>query len=437
MRLERSSAEAVLTALEALRLHSETGFSLRSGLYTAARRLGTEVAALRLARRLLHLYSIRRRAVRAVLEEILGGAQVSELGRRLMELLILAAMENLNLGKPESFALSLRSLMSKEWPVEVEPYLGVLRSLPLTSIEYKVENYPRWYRRYVSRLLGRYDALRLLRFQDEEKPPIYLSLNTLLLPKEKILEHLERRGVEVVEDGRLPGIFLAKRTKRIGELNQLARGGMLSIHDFSSFYAVAVLDVKPGDLVLDLCAAPGTKTWLAAKLMRNKGRIIAVDSSISRLQAHLRRIRRMGVKVVEDIVADITYPLPLKIEADKVLVDPPCSSTGLFWREPSYRWSVRPRHVRMFARLQAKMLDRASRHVRRGGTLLYSTCSITLEENEMVVEDFLKTHPEYALVEVEPRIGADGMRGMPECRRLYPHRDRCNGFFLAKLLRRW
>ena len=90
----------------------------------------------------------------------------------------------------------------------------------------------------------------------------------------------------------------------------------------------------------------------------------------------------------------------------------------------------------MFARLQAKILENSSKHVKLNGMLLYSTCSLTIEENELVLEDFLKVHPEFDLEEVYPELGDRGLRGLSEARRLYPHRDRCNGFFLAKLVKR-
>lgn len=435
--VERVSAEALTASLEAVKLHFETGYSLRSGLYTAARRLGVGVKALRMARRLLHLYSVKRRVVRRIVEEALEDGEISEDARILLELLTLAVIEGMEFGDPETLALNLRSMMGRSWPEDVEPYLGVLRSLPLTKPGEPGESHPRWYIRYLERIMGRDEALKLLRFQDSEKPPVYVSLNTLVLPSESILEHLERRGVKLVEDGRVPGVYLVEERGDVKGLMEAVKEGLISIHDFSSQYVVEALGVEVGDTLLDICAAPGTKTWLAAKRMRNRGRIISIDSSIPRLQAHLRRIRRMGVKIVEDIISDATANLPTRIEADKVLVDPPCSSTGLFWREPSYRWIIKPRHVKMFAKLQAKILENSSRHVRRNGILLYSTCSITLEENEFIVEDFLKKHPEFSLVEVEPKLGGGGFRGLWECRRLFPHRDRCNGFFLAKFLRRW
>lgn len=427
-------AEALALALEALRLHMETGFSPRSGLYTAFRRFGARVEALRLARRVLHVYSVKRGEAGRILREVAGEAELGWRARTLLELLFSAVLGGLRLGDLDSLVVELRKTFGGSWPMEVEPYLGVIRWLRPGAVA-PAENYPRWFSRYLKRVLGRMTALELMSFQDKEKPPTYVVVNMLKDRVEEILEEAERRGVRLREDSRLKGVFVVKVENTWG-LVSLAREGLISIHDFSSYYAVEALDPKPGETLLDICAAPGTKTWLSAMKMRNRGRIISVDSSKQRIRAHKKRMKLMGVKVAEQLEADATRPLPLRLQADRVLVDPPCSSTGLFWREPAYRWTVKPRHVKMFMRLQAKILREAARHVKPGGTLLYSTCSLTLEENELVIEDFLKTNPDFSAIEVEEKEGSPGYRGLEEARRLYPHRDYCNGFFLIKLRRK-
>lgn len=434
--MEDYSAEAFKLSAEALKKHLTEKMSLKSSLY-AAKSEKAKTQALRLARRILHLYAIKRRHVKKIIREFLGEINLKDEKQLLLELILLAAIEKINLGDVEEFARRLRAKMGENRVKEVEPYLGVLRSLQILEVGRVDESYPRWFTRYVSRLLGKHEAAKLLRFQDSEKSPLYLSLNTLALSSEKILHYLEERGLRLVRDERIREVFILEEAENIKELSNAAKAGLISVHDISSYYAALALDVNPGDKILDVCAAPGVKTWIFAKLMKNRGRIVSIDSSVQRLRSHLKRMRQMRVRIAEDIIADATHILPLRKDFDKVLVDPPCSSTGLLWREPSYRWRIKPRHIKMFARLQSKILENASRHVRVDGYLLYSTCSITLEENEFVVEDFLKRNPEFTLVEISPALGSDGMRGLRECRRLYPHRDRCNGFFLAKFLRRW
>ncbi|RLG01205.1 MAG: hypothetical protein DRN49_01765 [Thaumarchaeota archaeon] len=436
MGVEEDSAEAIALALEAIKIQSDLGLSLKSRLYRAAREARPNLNALKLARRMLHLYAINRNRVRRFLGDFLSN-ELSNDSRILLELLISSLISNLHLGEPEKLALNLRRVLSKELIEEVEPWLGIIRTIKENIVEVpEEERYPSWFINMLSRILGKDEAENLMRFQDRVKPPTYFTVNRLLSREDDVLKLLERYDIEFSEDERLEGIYVIKSMKKSKKVLDLARKGLIMIHDFSSYYAIYVMDPKPGDVVLDVCAAPGTKTILMAIAMRNKGKIISVDSSFTRLRTHLKRVKKAGVLIVNDVLADATKPLPLSLKADIVLVDPPCSSIGLFWREPIYRWTIKPRHMRMFARFQVKILENSSAHVKSNGTLLYSTCSISIEENELVLEDFLKTHPEFDLEEVYPKLGDHGLRGLSEARRLYPHRDRCNGFFLAKLVKR-
>jgi len=434
--VEEDSAEAIALALKAIKIQPDLGSSLKSRLYRAAREVKPSLNALKLARRMLHLYAINRGRVRRFLGDLLG-EELSEDGRVLLELLTSSLVSNLHLGRPEKLALNLRRVLSRDLIEEVEPWLGIIRSIKEGVVRLpEGENYPRWFINMLMRILGKEEAENLMKFQDMARPPTYFTVNKLLSREDEVLRSLEEVGVEFSEDERLKGIYIIKSMKRSRRILELARKGLIMIHDLSSYYAIKVMNPKPGDTILDVCAAPGTKTILMSIAMRNRGEIISIDSSPTRLRTHLRRVRRAGALVVNDILADATKPLPLNLKADIVLVDPPCSSTGLFWREPIYRWTIKPRHIRMFARLQAKILENSSRHVKPNGILLYSTCSLTIEENELILEDFLKVHPEFDLEEVYPELGDRGLRGLSEARRLYPHRDRCNGFFLAKLVKR-
>jgi len=430
-------AEALEAAFEAIKLHLERGISLKSGLYSVRRGKRVGVASLRLARRLLHVYAVNRMRARAILEKALTD-EISEDSRIILELMISALLAGLNLGGLEELIPRLRSIMAERWPENIEAWIGIIRAVDEGVVETpEAETYPRWFIKLLERILGRSEASRLIKFQDERPPPTYISLNTIKFDEERILEILERDGIKLSPDKRLEGIYLVERVEETRNLVKHARKSLIMIQDLSSYYAVEAMNPKPGSIILDVCAAPGAKTILISIKMRDKGTVISIDSSMDRLKTHLRRVKRAGITIVHDILADATEPLPLRIEADAVLVDPPCSSTGLFWREPIYRWSVKPRHLRMFARLQRKILESSSRNVRTGGYLVYSTCSIAVEENELILEDFLKLHPEFELDEIDPSLGSDGLRGMRLARRLYPHKDRCNGFFLAKLKRIW
>ena len=132
-------------------------------------------------------------------------------------------------------------------------------------------------------------------------------------------------------------------------------------------------------------------------------------------------------------MADACAPLPFNPQADLVVLDPPCTSTGVFAKQPSSKWRLRPNSIEKMAEIQWRMINSCAEKVAAGGALTYSTCSITEEENEMIIERFLKGHQEFALAEITPAVGLPGLRVLTKCQRLYPRIHHCNGFFIAKL----
>ncbi len=211
--------------------------------------------------------------------------------------------------------------------------------------------------------------------------------------------------------------------------------GAFVLQDKASILVGEVAAPRPGDVVLDVCAAPGVKTSHLAQLMNNRGRIVSVDVNAGRLSSWGHLVERMGVTIAEPVLGDAskTEGLPA-MNADVVLLDPPCSGTGTFNSIPSTKWRITRTSIDEYAALQAKLIANAASHVKPGGTLIYSTCSVSVEENEGVVSGLLEGHPEFRLVEAVPRIGAPGLRGLTEAQRLYPKIHECEGFFIAKLL---
>jgi len=426
--------EAIILSIEALKLCQETSISPSSALYLAAKKKRYTIKELRMARKIIHTYSIYRKSASRYLENIISDSTLDWVSKTILELISSCIIGGIDFGDITILVSKLRQSMGKNWPEELEKHLGILR-LIYSRPEVEV-NYPIWFTRYLEKIMGKIDAEYYLDFQDRINPPIYASLNILKMDKEKILKLAEERNIVLKEDNRIPDIYLVETSNTKG-LKDLMNQGLITIHDFSSYYAVKILKPKPNELVLDVCSAPGIKTWLTALEMKNKGVIISIDSSWKRIKSQVKRMNFLNVRIVEVIQADATKPLPIRLEVDKVIVDPPCSSTGLIWREPFYRWVIKPRHIKMFSNFQSKILQNSSRHVKQGGYLIYSTCSITVEENEHVVEDFLRINPNFELVEPSLSIGSHGLRGLAEARRLYPHTDMCNGFFIALFVRRY
>jgi 16S rRNA (cytosine967-C5)-methyltransferase len=168
--------------------------------------------------------------------------------------------------------------------------------------------------------------------------------------------------------------------------------------------------------------------------MQNEGEIYSIDISSKRLGNWKSEMERTGVTIAAPIRAD-ARTMPFKLAADVVLVDPPCSNTGVFGKTPSMKWKVTPSRVRQFASQQYSILQAASQHVDTGGTLVYCTCSVLPEENEMILEEFLRSAPNFRMTAQTPMLGLPGLRGFDQCQRFYPHIHDCNGYFIAKLQR--
>ena len=347
----------------------------------------------------------------------------------------------INLQEAESIASLGRSILGWETVREVEPILGFLLTrqlepiLKATSDAEKVSLqtfHPSWFVRYCYRLFGRNEAIAFLE-GSINPPPTYIRVNTLAATEEAIVQKLEAEGVKLEKAEPL------KYTYKIGEmkksLNTLLsyKEGLFYIQDKASCFAAEAADAKPSNKVFDVCAAPGAKTTYLAQFMHNEGSIRSVDFSSRRMTVWKKETERMGIKIAEPVIADACATLPFLGEANLVVLDPPCTSTGVFAKQPSAKWRLRPKSIEKMAAIQWKMINRCAEKVASGGALTYSTCSITVEENEMIIERFLKWHPEFSLVEIMPKIGLPGLRELTKCQRLYPQLHQCNGFFIAKI----
>lgn len=292
--------------------------------------------------------------------------------------------------------------------------------------------HPKWFVKYSYKLLGRYEALKFLE-KSAEITPIYIRINTLREPEETLLNKVRQEKIEIEKIPQLKHTYRLIGTKKPLPRTKSHLQGRLYIQDKASCLAAEIANPKENTTVLDVCAASGAKTTYMSQLMNNTGEIISIDYSKRRMRVLQRETKRMGAKNVHPIVADARKGFPVKVSADLVVLDPPCTSTGTFGKNPDAKWRLTKRSIQGMAKMQAEMINQCSQHIKTGGFLVYSTCSITLEENEVVIEDFLKHHPEFKIVEQKPRIGLPGLRGLIKCQRLFPHIHQCNGFFVAKL----
>jgi 16S rRNA (cytosine967-C5)-methyltransferase len=347
----------------------------------------------------------------------------------------------IDLGEAANIAKLARAILGWTTLSEVEPFLGLLLTRNPESIfkgasdEKRVALqtfHPTWFVKYCFALLGRNEAIAFLE-GSVNPPPAYVRLNTLRASEEEILGKLAGEGVKLEKVELLRHAYKVTAAKQPLARTKSFQEGLFYVQDKASCYAAEVADPQAGMVVLDVCAAPGAKTTYVAQLMRNQGAVYSVDFSVRRMQTWQKEVFRMGVDVAEPVIADARSSLPFAVEADVVVLDPPCTSTGAFGKFPSAKWRLSPRSIERMAWVQWLIINKCAEKVKAGGVLVYSTCSVTVEENEMVIERFLKGHPEFRLAEISPKIGLPGLRGLTECQRLYPHVHQCNGFFIAKL----
>jgi 16S rRNA (cytosine967-C5)-methyltransferase len=336
-----------------------------------------------------------------------------------------------------------RSILGWKTLLQVEPYLGFLLTQKLQPIleasnteeRLSLETFhPLWFVKYCINLFGNKEAATFLN-NNNYPPSTYIRLNTLKdLSEEEILQKLStEEGVKLQKVEQLLYIYKVSELKQPLNTLESFKQGLFYVQDKASCFAAQVATPKSGSKIFDICAAPGAKTTYLAQLMQNQGDIVSMDFSKRRMKTWCQEINYMNVTIAHAIVANACLPLPFIGEADLVILDPPCTSTGVFAKQPSAKWRLSPKSIENIANVQQQMITNCAQKVAPGGYLTYSTCSITVEENEMVIERFLKEHPNFHIVEIEPKLGLPGLRGLSQCRRLYPHLHDCNGFFIAKL----
>ena len=321
----------------------------------------------------------------------------------------------LGAGKAAGFVNGVLRAMSREGCRCPAPKdrLGAL------SVEYSVPGplIQLWRRGY-----GHETALEIL--EGTRGPaPVFARVNTQRTAPAALRERLREEGVASEE---VPGVPGALRLLDPGPVGELAafREGLFHIQDISSQLCAAALDPRPGMEVLDLCAAPGGKTFTLAQLMGDRGRLLARDLYPQRLRLVEEGAARLGLASVETSPGDAREPDPALLgRFDRVLCDVVCSGFGTLRRKPEIRYKPLD-SLDGLPDVQYNILDTASCYLKPGGRLVYSTCTLNPRENEGVVERFLAAHPEYRTA-APPKTYIRGREGLD-----------CDGFFVAALERK-
>jgi 16S rRNA (cytosine967-C5)-methyltransferase len=219
----------------------------------------------------------------------------------------------------------------------------------------------------------------------------------------------------------------------------LLQEGWFQVQDEAAQLVSMLLDPQPGERrVLDLCAAPGGKTTHLAQLMKDQGEIVALDVSQAKLGLLQENCRRLGITIIKTVTHDVTTPLPFPPGSfDRVLVDVPCTGFGTLRRNPDGKWRVKEEDISRLQQIQGKILTQAATMVKKQGVLVYSTCTMTSEENEGVIEVFLSERKDLRLEDASPFLppGCEALVDRTGYLRTLPHRHDMDGFFAARMRR--
>ncbi|MBN2169377.1 MAG: 16S rRNA (cytosine(967)-C(5))-methyltransferase RsmB [Actinobacteria bacterium] len=320
---------------------------------------------------------------------------------------------------PVSFVNAiLRKLSRKKDSIGYpDPFNEPLKHLEIT------QSHPRWLIEMWSAELG-LERTENLCIADNIQPMLSVRVNEMRATRDEVAAALTERGIEVVSSPLAPEGLLLKGSGPVARLEEY-REGKISVQDHGSMTVGRMLSPEPGMSVLDLCAGAGGKANHIAELMKNEGRVLATDINPDRLNMAVESAERLGNSIIETRVLDgIRVSKFVEEKFDRVLVDAPCSGLGILARRPDARWRKSESSIEGLVPFQMLILNEASRMVKDGGLLLYSTCTISKRENQEVCDSFIEENTDYQYL-------PSGREEDDRYVQLYPDKDGCDGTFIG------
>lgn len=288
---------------------------------------------------------------------------------------------------------------------------------------------PKWLVKMWSRTYGEERTENLLK-SSLGRPPLYVRVNTLKITSDGLIGQFAEEGITARKNAFIDDCLEIDKTGGI-EKTKAYKNGLFHVQDISSQICCKTVAPKAGETVLDMCAAPGGKTFTMAELMENKGALYSFDLYENRVSLIKDGAKRLGADIVTARVNDATVfdsDIPM---ADKVLCDAVCSGFGVIRRKPEIKYKQK-QEIAEIPEIQKKILDTAKKYVKVGGILVYSTCTLNYDENEAVVTEFLRNNPNFS----ETVVPLDIPNTEESCMRsFFPEMTGGDGFFTATLRR--
>src|SRR5579885_162948 len=315
---------------------------------------------------------------------------------------------------------------------DFDPAANVTDPLERVSVE---TSHPAWLVARWAEAFGLEEAEAFARANNQTAPASF-RVNTLRAGASELINELRAAGIAVAASNVAPNAWRVEGgAGASGALRRLAGEGRIYLQDEASQLVAHVLGARAGERVLDACAAPGSKTTQIATHAEDRAHVVAGDLHEHRLRVVREACARLGVGSVTAVALNAETGLPFEDGAfDRVLVGAPCTGTGTLRHNPEIRWRLAPENISELASVQARILSEAARVVRRGGRLVYSTCSVEREENEGVVAEFLRARGEFR--QVEATHAPARLLLTSGAARPWPHSDDVDGFFVAAVERK-
>ena len=355
-----------------------------------------------------------------------------------------AVNESVNLAKRyghKSSSNFVNAILRKVTVKDYEEFFQLKDDIQRISI---TNSMPIWIIEELAKQLGDIKKVEEIAINSNLRPHLSIRINNLKTAENKNIEQelikkLEEKNIEV-KQGLLEDFLILKNAKNIENMEEF-RQGLFTIQDETAGLIPIILNPNKTDVILDACSSPGGKTTYLAEMMENQGIIEAWDIHEHRTKLVENTARRLGITNIETKVNDATiYDEKYKEKFDKILLDVPCLGLGVLKRKPDIKWQKSKEDVEEITKTQKQILENCSRYLKKGGELVYSTCSILKEENENIINNFLKVHENFYTEKIN--IEENKKIKNKEFFKKYITNDNClqvyqnketDGFFICKL----
>lgn len=311
-----------------------------------------------------------------------------------------AVNEGVNLAKRYGHKSSsgfVNAILRKVTKYDYEEFFNIKN--PIERIE-KTTSMPKW---IIEEFLK--EGLKLEKIEkickaSYQRPKISIRVNRLKTNPKKLKEKLEQKQIKV-EDGILEDFLILNKVKNLEKLEEF-KEGLFTVQDEAAGLTAIVLEPKQNEIILDACSSPGGKTTYIGEIVENDADILAWDIHKHRVQLVEKTAKRLGIDIIRTEVKDASkYEEKYKEKFDKILLDVPCLGLGVLKRKPDIKWQKKKEDILEICKLQWEILQNCAKYLKKGGELVYSTCSILKEENETMILNFLKKYPEFRIVKIK------------------------------------